>query len=104
MRVKSSYTGNTDIVATLVVPGRYKFTYTLPANAVCTMPIFYCTTPRQNNSGIRVNRNDGADFQAHVRASTFSPGCTNPLPILGGDCAIVPARPSTWGAVKAFYR
>ena len=104
VRVNSANTGNTDIVATLVVPGTYKFTYTLSANAVCTLPIFYCTTPGQNNSGIRVNRNDGANFQAHLRAATFDVGCTNPLPILGGDCAIVPTRPSTWGAVKSFYR
>ena len=31
VRVNSS-TGNTDLVATLVVPSTYKFTYTLPAN------------------------------------------------------------------------
>jgi hypothetical protein len=104
VRVNSSNTGNTDLVATLVVPGTYKFTYTLPANAMCTFPIFYCTTPGQSNSGLVVQRNDGAAFQAHLRAATFGPGCTNPQEILGGDCLVVPTRPSTWGKVKSFYR
>jgi hypothetical protein len=103
VRVNSS-TGNTDLVATLVVPGTYKFTYTLPANGVCTFPIFYCTTPGQNNSGIKVNRNDGANFQAHLRAAAFAPGCTSPQPILGGDCGLVPTRSSTWGKLKSIYR
>ena len=104
VRVNSSNTGNTDLVATLVVPGTYMFTYTVPANAVCTFPMFYCTTPGQNNSGLRVERNDGGPFQAHLRAATFGPGCTNPQENLGGDCLVTPARPSTWGKVKSFYR
>ena len=104
VRVNSSNTGNTDLVATLVVPGTFKFTYTLPANAVCTFPIFYCTTPGQNNSGISVNRNDGGAFQANLRAATFSPGCTNPQEIRGGDCSIVATHESTWGELKSFYR
>ena len=104
VRVNSSGSGNTDRVATLVVPGTYKFTYTLPANGVCTFPIFYCTAPGQNNSGMRVNRNDGANFQAHLRAAAFGPGCTNPQPILGHDCGLVPILPSTWGKLKSIYR
>jgi len=103
VRVNGS-TGNTDRVATLVVPGTYKFSYTLPANGVCTFPIFYCTTPGQNNTGIRVNRNDGANFQAHLRAAAFGPGCTNPQPILGGDCGLTPTVPGTWGRLKGIYR
>ena len=104
VRVNSSGSGNTNRVATLVVPGTYKFTYTLPANGACTFPISYCTTPGQNNSGIRVNRNDGANFQAHLRAAAFGPGCTNPQPILGSGCGLVPTRPSTWGKLKSTYR
>jgi hypothetical protein len=104
VRVNSSNSGNTDLVATLVVPGTYKFTYTLPANAMCTFPIFYCTTPGQNNTGMFVIRNDGVAFQAHLRAATFGPGCTSPQPIIGGDCLVVPTRPSTWGKVKSIYR
>jgi len=103
VRVNSS-TGNTDLVATLVVPGTYKFTYTLPANGVCTFPIFYCTSPGQNNSGMRVNRNDGGNFQAHLRAAAFAPGCKSPQSILGRDCGLVPTRPSTWGKLKSIYR
>ena len=102
VRVNGS-TGNTDLVATLVAPGTYKFSYTVPVNGVCTFPIFYCTTPGQNNSGIKVNRNDGANFQAHLRAAAFGPGCTNPQPILSG-CGLVPTRPSTWGKLKSIYR
>jgi hypothetical protein len=104
VRVNSSNSGNTDVVATLVVPGTYKFSYTLPANGQCTFPIFYCTTPGQGNTGIKVNRNDGGNFQAHLRAAAFGPGCTNPQPILGGDCATVPIHPSTWGKLKTIYR
>ena len=103
VRVNSASSGNTGLVATLVAPGTYKFTYTLPATAACTFPIFYCTTPGQNNSGIRVERNDGASFQAHLRAATFGPGCTNPQPVTGTDCSNTPTRPSTWGMVKGVY-
>jgi hypothetical protein len=103
VRVNSS-TGNTDLVATLVVPGTYKFTYALPANGVCTLPIFYCTTPGQNNTGTRVTRTNGANFQAHLRAAAFASGCASPQRILGSDCGLVPTRPSTWGRLKSIYR
>lgn len=104
VRVQSSGTGNTDVVATLVVPGTYKFSFTLPANSVCTMPIRYCTTPGDVSSGLKVDRNDGAPFQAHLRASVFGPGCTNPVGTGGGDCGSTPTRPSTWAVVKHYYR
>lgn len=104
VRVNSTSSGNTDLVATFVSPGVYTFSYTVPPGTTCTMPIFYCTTPGQFNTGLLVNRNDGGPFQAHLRASTFGAGCTNPTPILGPDCQIVPVRPRTWGEVKAFYR
>jgi hypothetical protein len=104
VRVKSSNVGNTDIVATFVAPGVYTFSYTMPANAVCTFPILYCTTPGDGSSGILVHRNDGGAFQAHLRAASFGPGCTNPTEILGGDCLVTPTRPSSWGKVKSYYR
>ncbi len=104
VRVNSSNSGNTDLVATLVAAGTYKFSYTLPIGAICTFPIFYYTTPGANNTGLLVNRNDGVGFQAHLRAATFGPGCTSPTAIIGGDCLVVPTRSSTWGAVKSFYR
>jgi hypothetical protein len=104
VRVNSSGTGNINVVATRVVPGTYKFTYTMPANGACTFPIFYCTTPGQNNTGTKVNRNDGAKFQAHLRAAAFATGCTNTRAILGGDCGLVPTLPGTWGKLKGSYR
>ena len=104
VRVNSSGSGNTDVVATFVSPGVYAFSYTLPANATCTFPIFYCTTPGANNTGIVVQRNDGGPFQAHLRAATFGPGCTNPTAILGPACQSVPSRSRSWGQVKSFYR
>jgi len=104
VRVNSSLSGNTDLIATNVSPGTYTFSFTLPLTAACTFPIFYCTTPGQGNSGEKVLRNDGGNFQAHLRASTFGPGCTNPTPIQGPGCTDTPVRPSTWAKVKAYYR
>jgi hypothetical protein len=104
VRVKSSSNGNTDLVATLVVPGTYKFSFTLPDNSVCTMPIQYCTTPGETDTGMFVRRNDGDSFQAHLRASSFGPGCTLPGALQGGDCYVSPTRSSTWARVKSFYR
>lgn len=103
VRVKSSSAGNTDLVATLVVPGTYKFSFTLPANSVCTMPILYCTTPGVMSTGLKVIRNDGASHQAHLRAATFGPGCTGPVGG-GGGCSTAPTLSSTWANVKHFYR
>ena len=102
VRVNSSVSGNTDLVATLVAPGTYTFNYTVPADGACTFPIFYCTTPRMTSSGFQARRNDGGAFQSHLRASTFGPGCTNPQPI--GTCEITAVTPRTWGQVKTIYR
>jgi len=104
VRVNSTGSGNTDLVATFVAPGTYQFTYTVPAGATCTMPIFYCTTPGDGSSGLFTWRNDGVAYQAHLRMSSFGPGCTSPTPILGPDCLVVPSRSSTWGRVKQIYR
>ena len=104
VRVNSSSSGNTDLVAVNTGIGIYTFSYTLPAGATCTFPIFYCTTPGQGNSGIKVLRNDGGKFQAHLRASTFGVGCTNPTPITGMGCTGTPTKSSTWALVKTYYR
>jgi hypothetical protein len=104
VRVNSSGSGNADLVATFVSPGVYTFSYTVPLGATCTMTIFYCTTPGDGSSGLFVMRNDGGPFQAHLRASTFGAGCTNPTPIIGPDCTVVPVRPRSWGQVKSYYR
>ncbi len=106
VRVNSSTPGYeyTDLVAVYVSPGVYKFDFTLPAGAWCTLPIFYCTTPGEwLTSGLRVRRSDGGNFQAHLRASLFGAGCTNPVMIIGPECGAVPVEPSCWGAIKALY-
>lgn len=107
VRVNSSTRGHlyTDLVATFVSTGVYQFNFTLPANAWCTMPILYCTTPGEwLTTGIFVRRHDGGNFQAHLRASTWGPGCTNRMPILGPECGLVGTEQSTGGAVKEIYR
>jgi len=103
VRINSTTHGNTDIVATYVSPGVYEFEFTLPADAVCTFPIFYCVTPGEYNTGLYVMRDDGGMFQAHLRSATFEAGCTNPTENLGPDCQVVPNEESTWGKVKALY-
>ena len=95
---------NTDLVATLVAPGVYEFTFTVPIDASCTMPIFYCTTPGVPQSGILAKSSADPSKGVHFRASTFGPGCTDPVEIQGPNCRTVPARPSTWSRVKSFYR
>jgi len=101
VRVNSTVTGNTDLVATNTGPGTYVFSFTMPANAMCTYPLFYCTTPGQANTGLMVVRIGGGMFQAHLRASTFGPGCSNPTPVPGCETAV---RQSSWGALKVHYR
>jgi hypothetical protein len=104
VRVNSTESGNTDIVATLVVAGTYQFNFTVPPGASCTLPVFYCTTPGDYSSGLFTRRNDGGGYQAHLRAATFGAGCTNPQEIIGPACMPTPARPNTWGKLKAIYR
>ena len=104
VRLNSSSAGNTDAVATLEADGTYKFTVTIPANALCTMPIFYCTTPGMSNTGMFVQRDDGLEFQAHLRMCTFGADCTDPTVITGTDCRLTPTRSRTWSQVKSIYR
>ncbi len=104
VRVNSSGSGNTDIVATLVAAGTYEFNYTMPADASCTLAIFYCTTPGDGSSGLFTRRDDGDNKQAHLRAATFDPGCTNPQEIIGEFCDSVPVEAKSWGLVKTRYR
>jgi hypothetical protein len=104
VRINSTDGGNIDLVATLVVPGTYQFNYTAPATITCTLPIFYCTTPGNASTGLFTRRSDGGAYQAHLRAATFGPGCTNPQEILGTDCGATKAQNSTWGRLKTIYR
>lgn len=103
VRLNNTDLGNTDLVATNVAVGVYEFNFTLPVDAVCTYPINYCTTPGVNSSGIKVIRNDGVNFQAHLRAASFGPGCTNPTEVLGPHCNTVAVEESSWGATKRLY-
>jgi len=102
VRVNNEASGNTDLVATNIAPGTYTFNFTLPANATCTFPILYCTTPGMASSGFLARRDDGGAFQSHLRASMFGPGCTNPQPI--GTCTTTALAPGTWGRLKTIYR
>jgi len=104
MRINSTDHGNTDLVATNVAVGVYEVNFTLPGDAGCTFPIFYCTTPGVNSSGTFVIRDDGLNWQAHLRAASFGPGCTNPTSILGPGCSFVNVEGSTWGATKQLYQ
>lgn len=113
IRVNSSTPNHeyTDLVATNVAPGVYEFDFTLPTNAVCTMPILYCTVPGQwLTTGLFVRRDDGATnsngqpFTSHLRASTWSAGCTNPVMRVGPECGTVPAEQSTWGKIKSILQ
>ena len=97
-------TGNTNIVADYVSPGVYQFNFTLPEDARCTYPVLYCTDPDNPGVGLFVVRHDGATFQSHLRASTWSEGCTDPMEIIGPECGGLPTEESSWGAVKSLYR
>ena len=96
--------GNVDLVATRTGPGQYVFSLTIPLGFTCTGPIFYCTTAGNPSTGLFVQRSDGGKHQAHVRAATFGPGCTNPTTISGPGCATVFTFSRRWGQVKDIYR
>jgi len=114
VRINSSTPGHeyTDRVATFVSTGVYEFNFYLWENAVCTLPILYCTTPGEwLTTGLFVIRNDGATnsngvpYAAHLRASTFGEGCTNPIMILGPECGgMIGTEESNWGTIKKIYR
>lgn len=103
VRVNSSVTGNQDLVALWVAPGVYEFDITLPANASCTLPVFYCTTPGVANTGINAIRDDGGASAVHLRIASFGAGCSNPVSVTSG-CDPLPALARTWAAVKRVYR
>ena len=110
VRINSSSAGNWDMVANIVmennvaVPGKYTFRFDVPANAVCTMPLFYCTTPGMNNTGLRVWRSPDDEFQAHLRMASFGPNCTIPTTVTGAACQASPTLSRTWSQVKQIYR
>ena len=74
--VKSSNTGNQCLTAFQQALGVYKFTITMPANACHTLPITYGSTGCAENTTKFARRNDGGNFQSHLRAATFDGMCT----------------------------
>lgn len=102
VRINSSNAGNADLVASRVVDGTYVFTFPVPAGAVCTMPIFYCTTPGMSSTGLRVlTQEPSEDFQAHLRMASFGATCSI---LTSAGCEPTSARQRTWAHVKSIYR
>jgi len=71
--VKSSNTGNVCLTAIQDGTGVYKFTITMPADSCQTYPITYGSC--DPDSAIFARRNDGGNFQSHLRAATFDGSC-----------------------------
>lgn len=103
VRVSSTPNGNTYLVANYVSAGVYEFNFTMPEEGVCTFPIYYCTVPYDDSTGIVVIRDDGVGFQAHLRSATFEGGCTNPVENIGEGCDVVGVEESSWGTLKATF-
>lgn len=73
--VKNSTTGNQCLTAFKQSTGVYKFTITMPANACDTFPITYGSTGCDESTSLFARRNDGGNFQSHLRAATFDGSC-----------------------------
>jgi hypothetical protein len=73
--VKSSNNGNQCLTAYLQAPGVYKFTITMPESACQTFPITYGSTGCDPSTGLFARRNDGGNFESHLRAATFDGSC-----------------------------
>ncbi|HEX6044701.1 MAG TPA: hypothetical protein VFZ22_09460 [Pyrinomonadaceae bacterium] len=72
--VKNSSAGNQCLTALQDGVGVYKFTITMPANACNTFPITYGSCDA--SEALFARRNDGGNFQSHLRAATFDGTCT----------------------------
>src|SRR5690242_20050707 len=73
--VKNSSTGNQCLTAFQQAPGVYKFTITMPAEACNTFPITYGSTGCEPSTALFARRNDGGNFESHLRAATFDGSC-----------------------------
>lgn len=71
--VKNSSAGNQVLIALQDGVGVYKFTITMPANACNTFPITYGSA--EEKDALFARRNDGGNFQSHLRAATFDGSC-----------------------------
>ncbi len=98
--IKNTYYGNACFTAAFVSTGVYQFDYLVPATTCETSPMRYCVTDCAPNTGFEVGKKDGTGGAAHLRASTFGPGCTSPIEI---GCP-TPVEPATWGVIKSIYR
>ena len=72
--VKNSSAGNQCLTAFQQAPGVYKFTITMPADSCNTFPITYGSC--DPDAVLFARRNDGGNFQSHLRAATFDGTCT----------------------------
>lgn len=72
--VKNSSAGNQCLTALQDGVGVYKFTITMPTNACNTFPITYGSCDA--SEALFARRNDGGNFQSHLRAATFDGTCT----------------------------
>ena len=79
--VKNSSSGNQCLTAFNQAPGVYTFTITMPADSCQTFPITYGSTGCQESTAKFARRNDGGNFQAHLRAANFDGSCN----LLGTD-------------------
>jgi hypothetical protein len=73
--VKSSNNGNQCLTAFQQAPQVYKFTITMPADACQTFPITYGSTGCDPSTALFARRNDGGNFESHLRAATFDGSC-----------------------------
>jgi hypothetical protein len=81
--------------------GEYEFDYLVPAGACQELQLRYGVTNGRVDSGYEAGRHDDGSEQAHLRACTFQPGCTNPTTII---CGMTPTLSSSWGQLKSIYR
>jgi hypothetical protein len=88
-------------VATIVSPGVYSFTFTVPGNYCETSPIRYCVTPGEPSTGYVIGRHDTGLSQSQLRYSTWRTGCLNPV-VIGCPPVSTPSR--SWGRIKILYR
>ena len=72
--VKNSSSGNVCFTAMQQATGVYTFTITMPAEACNTFPITYGSCDA--DAALFARRNDGGNFQSHLRAATFDGTCT----------------------------
>ncbi len=98
--LKNTVGGNTFWTANKASTGVYSGTFILPAGGCETFPVRYCTENGDANSGFEAWAPSG-DAKVHMRASTFSTGCSSPSEV---SCGVTPVLPSAWGTIKSLYR